>query len=419
VGTAEAARGKCHPKVGRARRVKTILPPTIYFSRAAEHPESLVEFQDRLYFAVNFEDRRASLWSSDGTEAGTVELKEFPPATSFGFWGRVNRLTPTGDKLFFLATEEDTGQELWVTDGTPGGTRLVEDLTPGSDSTPLGNLVGLGDELLFSLGSELWHSDGTAAGTEPLLDLGDGRSISFRNIRLGDKLLFLATSASHGTELWETDGTAAGTMRVRKLDAGEVYVFDVRVSEHIAFLAFTDEDGSTEVWKTDGTQGGTLRLRTFGPHKPARLLGQTGSSSDLYIVQEDSATRRLSIYRLRTDGSGERAYVKALPNPYASNPSAQSTLGEVSVADERIYFSIIITTSSTTPAPTDSQLWVTDGTKHGTRRLRDIAPGNESSYPREFIRVGDRVFFSAFDDTEAGQLWSVRLRDTCHAYDGK
>jgi ELWxxDGT repeat protein len=59
--------------------------------------------------------------------------------------------------------------------------------------------------------------------------------------------------------------------------------------------------------------------------------------------------------------------------------------------------------------------WVTDGTVGGTRRLKDVAPGAESSYPRSFTRVGNRVYFSAFDDTRAGQLWSVPLRNACLA----
>ena len=59
--------------------------------------------------------------------------------------------------------------------------------------------------------------------------------------------------------------------------------------------------------------------------------------------------------------------------------------------------------------------WVTDGTVQGTRRLRDIAPGGESSYPRSYTRLGDRIFFSAYDETLAGQLWSAPLRRTCVA----
>src|SRR5262249_12542967 len=43
------------------------------------------------------------------------------------------------------------------------------------------------------------------------------------------------------------------------------------------------------------------------------------------------------------------------------------------------------------------ELWVTDGTSAGTRRVADLAPGRASSGPADLTVLGDRVFFSADD----------------------
>ncbi|MDY7227194.1 hypothetical protein [Hyalangium rubrum] len=456
----------CPPRVGEARRVKVILPPSMFFARFAEQPESFVEFRGQLAFAINFEDRHMALWRSDGTEAGTVEVKAFPPLPSFGF-DRLRGLTPAGDKLFFLASEAATGSELWVTDGTSGGTAQVADLTPGTEGSSLSHLEGLGSRLVFIRELpgppgrvELWRSNGTTAGTQRLVDFGPDTSVSFQELRLGDTLLFFVSSAVRGTELWKTDGTAAGTGRVRRLDAGQVGIFDVRTTGGMGFFTLFDEGGLTEVWKTDGTVGGTLRLRTFGPSVFPRLLHALGAH--LYLASTDAATLRMRIDRLRTDGSGVREHVVTLPNPFADQPDAFPSLNEVSLADGRIFFSMAIGTSG--PAPRDTQLWVTDGTRAGTRllrrplslsdeygspiyavsdqlafftafeaetagiepwvtdgtvggtrRLKDVAPGREGSYTRSFLRVGNRLFFSAYDDTLAGQLWSVPLQRSCMA----
>jgi ELWxxDGT repeat protein len=454
----------CEPVAGEAQRVKVILPPSSFPARLSEMPDSLVEFGGQLYFAVNFEDGRRALWKSDGSEAGTVEVRTFPPLPFFSF-DRLRGLTPTADRLFFQASEAATGDELWVTDGTSGGTRLVADLTPGADGSFLSHLTGLGGTLVFfreppgSTGSvELWRSDGSAAGTERLLELGPGVSISFHKLQLGNTLLFFVSDARGGIELWKTDGTAAGTGRIRRLDGGTAFVFDVRTAGGTGFFTLLDEGNLTEVWRTDGTLAGTQRLRTFGPGAVPRLLHSLGAY--LYLALTDVVTQRMHLYRLRADGHGGREYVVTLPNPYADQPDAFPSLGEVSVAGDRIFFSIAIGSSG--PAPRDTQLWVTDGTRHGTRllrrplslsdeygspvyavsprlaffsafeassagiepwttdgtvwgtrRLRDIAPGGESSYPRSFTRVGQRVFFSAHDETLAGQLWSVPLLRTC------
>ena len=65
-----------------------------------------------------------------------------------------------GGRVFFSATDGVHGWELWQSDGTPGGTRLVKDLRPGPfGSLPL-HLVASGPNLYFS-------ADDEAAGREP------------------------------------------------------------------------------------------------------------------------------------------------------------------------------------------------------------------------------------------------------------
>lgn len=61
------------------------------------------------------------LWMSDGTEEGTVPLKDFVQAKSSVPFG----LTASGDHLFFTATDGSHGYELWKTDGTAEGTVLT------------------------------------------------------------------------------------------------------------------------------------------------------------------------------------------------------------------------------------------------------------------------------------------------------
>jgi ELWxxDGT repeat protein len=429
-----------------------------------------VEFRGQLYFAVNFEDGRRALFRSNGTEAGTVEVKAFAPQPPT-YLERLGGLTPAADRLFFLASEAATGNELWVSDGTPGDTRLVADLTPGPEGSWLSHLAALGHTLVFFREvpespttpghTELWRSDGSAAGTQRLLDFGPSATVSWQDLRLGQAFLFFVSGPGRGTELWKTDGTVAGTSRLRRVDAGQVSVFDVRTVGNTGFFTLIDEDSSTEVWRTDGTPGGTLRMHTFGP-RPffARLLGPQGAF--LYLTLVDPETQRLNLYRLPLDDSGGRQYVVSLPNPYADEPDAIPSPNDVSITGGRIFFTLSI--SSPGPAPRDTQLWVTDGTRagtrllrrplslsdeyssplhavserlvffsadepmtagiepwvtngttEGTRRLRDIAPGLVNSYPRSFTRVGDRVFFSAYDETRAGQLWMVPLTRACLA----
>jgi ELWxxDGT repeat protein len=81
--------------------------------------------------------------------------------------------------------------------------------------------VALGNNVIFSafsvdnnVGKELFISDGTPAGTKLLKDIwpggGDGNPINLKVV--GNKVFFTATDPVYGTSVWETNGTANGTV---------------------------------------------------------------------------------------------------------------------------------------------------------------------------------------------------------------
>src|SRR5262249_40664091 len=108
------------------------------------------------------------LWSSDGTADGTFPLG--------GATGNFKHQTISNGKLFYLAEDGPLGEEWWATDGSPAGTYMVKDLTPGSTSGLRDYLVDVNGTLFFRAkdgvhGFELWKSDGTEAGTTMVKDI--------------------------------------------------------------------------------------------------------------------------------------------------------------------------------------------------------------------------------------------------------
>jgi len=147
---------------------------------------------------VNAADQE--LWTSNGTEAGTLRLASFR---------LINELTAVGDALFFEADDGAHGLELWASDGTPAGTRLVRDIAPGPASSSPSSLAAAGDLLLFAAddgehGIEPWVSDGTEEGTRLLEDLAEGPTSShpeqFRPA--GALVYFRARDEEAGAQLW-------------------------------------------------------------------------------------------------------------------------------------------------------------------------------------------------------------------------
>ena len=141
---------------------------------ASSDPSSMVEVNGAYYFAADDGLTGPELWKTDGTEAGTVLVKDIDA------WGGSNptELTTVGDRLFFVAHDTPTYWELWKSDGTEAGTVLVKDINPSGNSDPT-QLTAVGDRLFFVAddnltGAELWRSDGTEAGTVLVKDIVPG-----------------------------------------------------------------------------------------------------------------------------------------------------------------------------------------------------------------------------------------------------
>ncbi|MBM1399840.1 hypothetical protein JQT63_19360, partial [Sulfitobacter mediterraneus] len=205
-----------------------------------------------------------------------------------------------GKVVFFSANDEVHGTELWVTDGTEAGTRMVKDIQPdnslpdGWKGSDVSDIAALGDgrvvfsavDVNFAGRRELWVSDGTEDGTALLRDINpDASSGPIGQTALGDgRVVFAAKSGTDlGYELWITDGTAVGTQLVKDINPTNGNVFDSHIGNFMPVgfnrVVFTANDGvhGTEFWVTDGTPEGTLLLADMSP-------GGTGLDSQTNVV---------------------------------------------------------------------------------------------------------------------------------------
>jgi ELWxxDGT repeat protein len=265
-----------------------------------------------------------SLWSTDGTSAGTKKLLD-APARALDFTSHNSRPVVFKDRLYFTAWPDDIGQEIFVYDGVsisaleanpgplhswdvahpflattskavvwqgsqPGGNSqgglwaadgvsapvLIDD--PNTWVTSCGVLDT--DTVLFSAhpwppspngGNEdsLYRTDGTVAGRTKIFDRLGLANLE-HGVSMNGSFYFNPSGRPGGTveEVWRTDGTTAGTVKVADLPSTTTQIIQrFFVAGNLVYFAYNDNVAKTgfELWRTDGTAAGTFMVKDVYP----------------------------------------------------------------------------------------------------------------------------------------------------------
>jgi ELWxxDGT repeat protein len=160
----------------------------------------------------------SQLWKSDGTSRGTVRIKDLEREL---IWDAT--LTAVGPNVFFMTSPWPAGhpmspKTLWKSDGTEAGTVPLGPIATGSSMSVEGTHDRLFIDLWHveadgsSVGAQLWTSDGTVEGTRLLR-----RFFLIVDMEtVGGAVYFLAkTDPQASFDLWKSDGTEEGTVLVR------------------------------------------------------------------------------------------------------------------------------------------------------------------------------------------------------------
>jgi ELWxxDGT repeat protein len=382
------------------------------------------------------------LWKSDGTQDGTVMVKDINPGNVAS---DPELFTNVNGTLYFIATESSTGRQLWKSNGTEGGTVLAANVSPGtSDSTPA-NFTNAGGTVFFSAsdgsgtsqhGNELWQTNGTLAGTSMVQDLKAGASngnpteITVGNgaiffvifdselwtrvganaaefIKAGinpDQLTFVGgLNGGNGllffegydttniNELWKSDGTIAGTVMVKNINpTGSSGISSLTAFNGLLYFIATDGTNGNQLWRSDGISENTLPVRS--DIKDVKEL--TRVNDRLFFVGDlyNGATRQYNDALWVMDGNGN---IIQLTNIDTVLPASLAAVGST------LFFRANATGTGT-------ELWKSDGTTTGTGIVKDVLAGNSGSNPYNLTNVNGTLFFTVWntwDTPDRIEIW--------------
>ncbi len=202
-----------------------------------------------LFFQATDGVHGRELWRSDGTSSGTYMVRDIEPNNAGQYPGSYpGELTNVNGTLFFVAFDGTHGDTLWRSDGTEAGTLLVKDNISGSNSYPL-YLTNVNGTIFFADGgnsrfarASLWRSDGTAAGTTLVGANGDYPGDL---VNVNGTLFFTTGNPFQGPyQLWESNGSSAGTSAFGNVGGA----YDLTNANGTLFFAGEDPVHGSEPW---------------------------------------------------------------------------------------------------------------------------------------------------------------------------
>lgn len=314
---------------------------------------------------------------------------------------------------------------------------LIKDLLPGSGSSTPQRLTASGNLLYFTAvdGSgvrDLWVSDGTAANTKRV-----GSASSYPNPPAGpDKLtdvngtlFFQGYDPVNGLELWKATASGStvnlsmvkdinadsggGSSIDRLFNAGGTLLFSAYDGSDPDNNEMTPENG-VELWKSDGTTGGTNLLADLFPGSTSSDVANLTSFAGYYyfsangaaVLSEGAEPSLVGREIFRTDLSTVELVKDIVPDAGGSDPRNFRLSGTDPARGGQFYF------TATTPE-NGRELWVMNGTtglKNATL-VTDLFAGVDDAQIDNLTPIIDsvrnvdrpyRVIFTANNNSDIG-----------------
>ncbi|WP_020567837.1 ELWxxDGT repeat protein [Neolewinella persica] len=348
---------------------------------SSSSPKEFAMLNGKLYFSASSDSLGTELFVTDGTTEGTELFKDLLEGSSSGSPANI---TVFNDKLYFSANTDTLGSELWVSDGTSEGTRLLADVNPGTDGSFIRNFVEFKDRLYFSAADTLLPGFRPSPKFEFYRLSEDGESVEFFK-EVGDS----------------TNSGSPGNFLI--IDDLLYFSGYAGVDIHPVFgpRAFSG------LWVSDGTTEGT-RAITEQPEVVTNPSNFAALNGQLYF-QGSTTQGGNELYTF--DGDSIRLILDSRPEPGSSTSPA----GITAFGDYIFY-----------QGASDSfgvELYVSDGTAEGTRLLDvNLGPGtgsslNGDSRPHDFLVLKqlngeDALYFVGRDSVLRDQLFKLTLDET-------
>lgn len=207
--------------------------------------------------------------------------------------------------------------------------------------------------------------------------------------------VFVASSGSGRAEVYRTDGTVGAATPIGSFVATDTIAspghLTVASANRVFFSANAGAGFGNELWTSDMTAAGTRRVADLAQGPGSSFpQGLVALPPSLVVFSAETASNGREPYAATPAGAVRLADIR--PGILGSAPREFTRVGSrvFFVADDGLV---------------GSELWVTDGSPQGTRRVRDIWPGSAGAAPHALCEHLGELWFCADDGVHGFELW--------------
>ncbi|SKB98698.1 ELWxxDGT repeat-containing protein [Soonwooa buanensis] len=331
----------------------------------------IIEHKGFLYFVgSNLEQIKNQLWRSDGTEEGTKIVRQIYNSSSNN--DNVT-LFAVGDMMYI-----DIISSLWVSDGTFDNTKLLKNLSYYQEYNHSNNKV-LSIENTYD-GDFVNVTDGTVAGTKTIAEFdkfgvtlprGKTEFLKFNNE------LFFTAKKNGVVSIWKTDGNT-----VTKIVDNENF-------GNLQGTSFEDDfffvDSKNNLWRSKGTDNSTNIFAHLATDE--KIQSFTVFDNNLYI------DTNLDIYKIQKESTNLEK---------ANLTDKDSSVDIANVTSNKTYLILTLTEGYTKTS------YISDGKKANNRLIKFAVNYDESQ--NTYIEINNKLYYSGSNAVNGAELFNYDLQ---------
>ncbi|MFD2524134.1 hypothetical protein [Emticicia soli] len=348
-----------------------------------------------LGFLFNFSSAQITFFK----ELNTTEEGSYPA-----------NFTEINGTTFFTVKDVET-YKLWKTDGTENGTVQVSDQAVFASSSYENtiNLYAFNNELYyfvqdigFNSPISLWKTDGSVKNS-----LGDAVKLYFFN----NKVYYFGDNKLYEVE----NGLKTPIKEFISYNGLNMYYRPTIINNHLFFFTLQHHSNSLfprlSVWKSDGTEAGTSIIKDIDSLTHNISFSYKESLNQVLAVNND-VFFTVKRYTFRQNGTGVDKAIIELWKTNGVETEIVKTFDDTDYSYQTDETSSLVNFNQKLVfILKHSQLWISDGTADGTKRLKTFGHIHDDIYNKKWAFLNNKFYFSAYNNQQA-ELWESDGTDT-------